>query len=153
MEKQLLRSRENKMIAGVCGGVAEYFLVDTTIVRIIWVAITLAFLPGGIIAYIVAAIVMPEKQVDFSGAVQQNNNENEASGKNGEANDQNKNFDNIKEPVKSDPQKTRIVIGGVLVFLGVLFLAKELFIFDVRYLWPLLFIGIGTFIIYKGRKK
>ena len=64
MDKRLYRSRENKMLAGACGGVAEYFQVDPTIVRIIFAAVTLAFIPGGIIAYVIAAIVMPERKFD-----------------------------------------------------------------------------------------
>lgn len=60
MSKQLYRSKNNKVIAGVCGGVAEYFEVDPTIIRIAW--LLLAF-PGGIglLAYIICWIIMPEK--------------------------------------------------------------------------------------------
>ena len=57
--KRLYRSRSNKMIAGVCGGVAEYFNIDPTIVRLLAVII-----PGfGWIAYLVCAIVVPEEPV------------------------------------------------------------------------------------------
>jgi phage shock protein C len=56
--KRLFKSRQNRIIDGVCGGIAEYFEVDPTIVRILWVIMTL--LGGsGIILYIVAMIVMP----------------------------------------------------------------------------------------------
>lgn len=58
MERRLYRSRTEKMIAGVCGGVAEYFNVDPTIVRLLWVLVTL--LGGaGVLLYIVLWIVMP----------------------------------------------------------------------------------------------
>jgi phage shock protein PspC (stress-responsive transcriptional regulator) len=58
MERRLYRSRTEKMIAGVCGGVAEYFNTDPTIVRLLWVLITL--LGGaGVLLYIVLWIVMP----------------------------------------------------------------------------------------------
>jgi phage shock protein C len=63
MEKKLYRSRTNKMIFGVCGGIAEYFNVDPTIVRLLWVVLTFAkFL--GLIAYIVCAIVVPERPIE-----------------------------------------------------------------------------------------
>lgn len=56
--KKLTRSRTNEKIAGVCGGFAEYLDVDVTLVRLIWVAAL--FLGGwGVIAYIIAWIVMP----------------------------------------------------------------------------------------------
>ncbi len=57
-QKRLYRSNNNKMICGVCGGVAEYINIDPTIVRLLWVAISLAA-GVGILAYIAAAIIMP----------------------------------------------------------------------------------------------
>ena len=56
--KKLYRSDENKMLAGVCGGIAEYFGVDTTLIRLAWVVFSL--LGGsGLLAYILAAIIIP----------------------------------------------------------------------------------------------
>ena len=57
-EKRLYKSADKK-ISGVCGGIAEYFGIDPAIVRIIW-ACTFLFTGAGLIAYIVAAIVMNE---------------------------------------------------------------------------------------------
>ncbi len=60
MEKRLYRSRSQRKIWGVCGGLAEYFNVDPTIVRL--VAVLLIFLSGlmpGILAYIVLTIIIP----------------------------------------------------------------------------------------------
>jgi phage shock protein PspC (stress-responsive transcriptional regulator) len=58
MERRLYRSRTEKMIAGVCGGVAEYFNTDPTVIRLMWVLITL--LGGaGVLVYIILWIVMP----------------------------------------------------------------------------------------------
>ncbi len=61
-EKKLCRSENNKIICGVCGGIAEYFNVDPTLVRVGW-AIISAFAGAGILAYIVAAIIMPKQEV------------------------------------------------------------------------------------------
>ena len=56
--KKLYRSAENKMLAGVCGGIAEYFGVDPTLIRLAWVVFSL--LGGsGLLAYILAAIIIP----------------------------------------------------------------------------------------------
>ena len=60
MEKRLYRIEDGKMLAGVCGGVAEYFNIDPTVVRLGWALIS-AFAGAGIIAYIAAAIIMPVK--------------------------------------------------------------------------------------------
>ncbi|MGI6778950.1 MAG: PspC domain-containing protein [Acetivibrionales bacterium] len=152
MDKQLHRSRENKMIAGVCGGVAEYFSLDPTIVRIIWAAITLAFLPGGIIAYIIAAVVIPERQVTIPGTGSQSNNMDSAGAENSGA-DGCSQYNDSNTPDKADPQRSRLFIGGVLIFLGALILAKEFAIINTKYLWPLVFIGIGAYIIYRGGRK
>ncbi len=59
MEKRLYKSISDKKICGVCGGIAEYFEIDSTIVRLAWILFTV--LGGsGIIAYIIAALVMPK---------------------------------------------------------------------------------------------
>ncbi|NLL46971.1 MAG: PspC domain-containing protein [Firmicutes bacterium] len=58
MAKRIFRSREKK-IAGVCGGLAEYFNIDPTIVRLIWLILVLAY-GTGIAAYFIAWLVIPE---------------------------------------------------------------------------------------------
>ena len=58
--KKLYRVEDSKMLAGVCGGVAEYFNIDPTIVRVLWVAASL-FAGGGVILYIIMAIIVPVK--------------------------------------------------------------------------------------------
>ncbi len=64
MDKRLYRSRTNKMIAGVCGGIAEYFNIDPTIVRL-GVALVTAVTGGvpGLVFYFIAAVIMPENPV------------------------------------------------------------------------------------------
>lgn len=62
MEKKLYRSENNKMIAGVCGGIGEYFNVDPTLIRLAAVILSIptAFF-GGIVIYIIAAIIIPSE--------------------------------------------------------------------------------------------
>lgn len=58
--KKLVKNEENRMICGVCAGVADYFEVDATLVRLIFVAASIfTGVITGIIAYAVAAVVMP----------------------------------------------------------------------------------------------
>lgn len=60
--KRLYRSRNNRMLAGVCGGIAEYFDADPTLVRIVTVVV--ALLPGpAILAYLAAWLLVPEEPV------------------------------------------------------------------------------------------
>ena len=60
MEKKLYRSAVDKKLAGVCGGLAEYFGIDSTIVRIAW--IVFMFLGGaGILLYLIMMLVMPQR--------------------------------------------------------------------------------------------
>ena len=60
--KRLMRPRANRKIAGVCAGLAEYFDLDTTLVRVLWLMITIfSAVVFGILAYFVAWIVMPEE--------------------------------------------------------------------------------------------
>ena len=60
MKKKLYKSTTDRKIAGVCGGIAEYLNVDSTIVRLIGILLVFGW-GSGLIAYIVAALVMPVK--------------------------------------------------------------------------------------------
>ena len=60
MEKKLYRSRNDKKLAGVCAGLAKYLNMDVTVIRLIMVLLTL-FVGGGLIAYIVCALLIPEE--------------------------------------------------------------------------------------------
>lgn len=63
MDKKLYRDPRNGMLAGVCAGIAEYFNMDPTIIRLAWVLFSL--LGGsGVLGYIIAAIVIPEYPMD-----------------------------------------------------------------------------------------
>lgn len=57
MKKRLYKSTVDKKISGVCGGIAEYFDIDSTIIRLAWILFT-ALGGSGIVAYIIAALVM-----------------------------------------------------------------------------------------------
>ena len=57
--KKLYKSKTDKKLCGVCGGIAEYFEIDSTIIRLLWVLLAF-FVGSGILAYIIAALIMPE---------------------------------------------------------------------------------------------
>ncbi len=60
MSKKLYRSRKDRKITGVCGGIAEYFDCDSTLIRLAWALLICAF-GTGVLAYILAAIIVPEE--------------------------------------------------------------------------------------------
>jgi phage shock protein C len=60
VEKKLYRSEKDRMIAGVCGGLVDYFDVDPVVVRLLWVAVTF-FVGAGILLYIIACIIVPNE--------------------------------------------------------------------------------------------
>lgn len=62
--KTLYRSKKNKVLAGVCGGIAEYTNLDPTLVRLL--AVVAAFMSVGIIVYIVAIFIMPEAPDNYN---------------------------------------------------------------------------------------
>ena len=124
MDKKLYRSRRNSMIGGVCGGLGEYLNVDPTIMRL--VAVLLIFADGiGLIAYIIAWIIIPR------------NPELEA------------------EIVTSERSElNRLLPGLALILLGLIFLLNNLIPwFRFRYLWPLILIVLGIFILIKAQRK
>lgn len=59
MQKRLYKSTRNIMVSGVCGGIAEYLNLDPSIIRILWVILTLASAGIGFIGYIACAIILP----------------------------------------------------------------------------------------------
>ncbi|KPU62888.1 phage shock protein [Thermococcus sp. EP1] len=61
MEKKLYRSRKNRMLFGVCGGLAEYFNVDPTLVRILFIILLIGSVGTAVLLYLLLAVVMPEE--------------------------------------------------------------------------------------------
>ncbi len=147
------------MIWGVCGGLAKYFDIDPTIIRVI--AILLLFAGGfGIVAYIILAIIVPfegtkaaeprdaarENVVEIGQTVVQVGKE-------------------IKSTLTAKPetdeearalQTRRNMLGIVLIILGVIFLISSFNLFwwlEWVKLWPLIIVAIGIIVILTGRKR
>jgi len=59
--KKLYRSKKERMVGGVAGGIAKYLDTDPTIIRLIWVLITILSVGLGLIGYLIAWIIIPEK--------------------------------------------------------------------------------------------
>lgn len=175
MQKQIFRSVRNKKVAGVCGGIGEYFSIDPTVVRIAYVALSLMIsplLPAAILAYFAAAIIIPQAPGEPSGSYQggfnttegfgfgtKENTEFHAEESTGFSDAQSSDYKDIhgdwpKQPAP-DSGKGRYVIGIVFVALGGLLLLQQLFhqLFDWKYILPLVLILFGGFIVFRGRRN
>jgi len=63
-QKRLYRSTQNRMVAGVCGGIGEYLDVDPTLVRLAFVALTLLSSGSGLVIYVILMLIVPEQLAD-----------------------------------------------------------------------------------------
>lgn len=59
MEKRLTRDVKNKKIAGVCAGIANYYNIDPTLIRVLWI-VSVVFAGGGVLAYLLCWFLIPE---------------------------------------------------------------------------------------------
>ncbi|TYQ16112.1 UNVERIFIED_CONTAM: phage shock protein C (PspC) family protein [Acetivibrio alkalicellulosi] len=147
MEKKITRSRKNRVIEGVCGGLAEYFDIDATIVRLGFV-ISIFFGGTGIIAYIVAALVIPgEKKYKPSNFY--NEDTESFSTEYDEDRDFSKTMGDTGDYSKKDRNKAFIGVG--LIILGSVFFLSQFI--NTKFLFPVVLIVVGFAIVVKGRKE
>lgn len=147
MGKKLYRSRSNKVIAGVCGGIAEYFVIDPTIVRIVFVVLGFLTAFALIAAYVIAIIIIPEGDNDSFNSFSRQNSDSHSDSPFSEPSNA------WREPAKFDSGKGGLIGGVVLVLLGIMFFVKQFFNwFDIKYMMPIILIVIGFAIIFKGRR-
>ena len=135
MNKRLHRTPDNAMIGGVCSGIAEYFDVDPTWLRLL--AVLLIFASGfGLVAYVVAWIVIPRGPLVRS-------NEQVSPPP----------LDRVVRAKSSPSRGPAFIPGVILILLGMAFLFDNLFFwFDWDYVWPLILVGAGVLLIYHAVK-
>jgi phage shock protein PspC (stress-responsive transcriptional regulator) len=128
MDKKLYRSAKDKMIGGVAGGLAEYFDIDPTIIRVLFVVSL--FLGGtGVIAYIVLWIIVPERPLVYNmGTTTEPHNTGPMEGRPADTNASAPDpVAAYQESINRRKQKRSFIGGIVLISLGVIFLADEFF--------------------------
>jgi phage shock protein C len=139
MQKRIYRSNVDNKIAGVCGGLGEYFDIDPTIVRIIMFLLIFAH-GAGLIIYIVGWIVMPKRPLDVS---------HDAAGQTGS--ETTGVVQLKKDEAKSHPNSNYLWPGLILIIIGLIFLAHNMWWwFGWGDIWPLLLIAVGAFILVKA---
>ncbi len=154
------------MIGGVCGGLAKYFDIDPTIVRVLFV-VSIFIGGGGILAYIILWIVVPEEPiVPFSGEYKSTTDDSTDSSDSGSEDQQTRSFSSeINEKVNqatneinkivNEARRNKKVFGGtILILVGILFLLDNFLPgFEFGDYWPLILIVIGAALIIKATKK
>jgi len=122
MEHRLYRSRRDRMVAGVAGGLGAYFGLDPLIVRVAF--IVLAITPGiGWLLYLVLWLVVPEEPQELVS------------------------LELMPRYHRLDARERGMLAGGVLIVLGLLLLAQEFGLWwwaSLRHLWPLALIVVGV---------
>lgn len=151
MTKKLTRNTRDKMVAGVASGLAEYFQLDVTWVRIAF-ALAVFFGGGGIWVYIILWIAVPEEAYNPFQYTDYRVNSDESQNTNTYANSNS--FGSFEKP--KNKSNLNLIGGLVLIGLGSYFLLREFDIvpywFSIKKLWPLVFVGIGLSILLKSRK-
>jgi phage shock protein C len=124
MEKRLYRSKCDKMVSGVCGGIAEYFEVDSTMVRLLCV-ISIFALGTGILLYILASIIIPER-TDIESVL------------------------NLNEEKNTKFLGYSFILIGLILFIKRFPVFHWI---NFKLLFPILIIGLGVVVLGKSFKK
>ena len=163
MEKRLYRSRTDRMIWGVCGGLAKYFNSDPTIIRII-ALLTIFFGGAGILAYVILAIVVPvesSKATEPKDVIKENVAEMKET-----ATDLGREISSTFKKDEGNKDKPEAggstgrglwnIVGILVIVIGVLALLGAFGIlewFTWAKLWPLVLVVIGVLIILGARRR
>ncbi|TCL76848.1 phage shock protein C (PspC) family protein [Hydrogenispora ethanolica] len=138
--KRLYRSVRDRRIAGVAGGMAEYFAVDVTLIRLLWI-LAVIFGGSGILAYIIAWIVIPDQPT-------RSETETEAGG--GAPSEP------AVETIDVTPDRSSKIsyVGIFLILLGIFFLIRTFIPWHLtRYFWPLLLVLLGIALLVPNRRR
>lgn len=146
---RLYRSETNRILGGVSAGLADFFSIDPTLVRVIFVLLSV-FGGSGILIYILLWIIVPAENSGNIGLTNEDlkNNAKEIGKKAQEFGN------NIGKSVER--QNSRQIIGIILLSLGGLFLLSNLGVFGVinfEKLWPLILVAIGLAILFRNGDK
>ena len=119
----LRRSKTDRVVGGVAGGLGRYLGIDPVILRIAFVLLAISG-GSGVLLYLIAWIAIPE----------------ESEG------------DPVGESIQSDNYTGRLIVGGAIIMIGSILLVSTIFPAIDQYLWPLAIVALGAFIVMGGRK-
>lgn len=119
----LRRSKTERVVGGVAGGLGRYLGIDPVILRIAFVLLAISG-GSGVLLYLIAWIAIPEE----------------------------KEGDPVGESLQRDSYTGRLIVGGTIILVGSILLVSTVFPAIDQYLWPLAIVAIGAFIVLGGRR-
>lgn len=152
---RLYRSRHDRMLAGVAGGLAEMWGADPSLVRVIW-ALLVVFTGGiALLVYIVMALVVPEESLDFEGPPV---TAGEAATPEARAAALAAHDARVAARRASAGERgafsASMILGGFLIILGGFFLAREFLpSIDFDWFWPLVLVGLGVLLVVTSMRR
>ena len=150
---RLYRSRHDRMLAGVAGGLAEMWGADPSLVRVIW-ALLVVFTGGiALLVYIVMALVVPEEPLDFDRAAAASEAATpEARAEALAAHEARVAARRALGDRGAFPAS--VILGGFLIILGGFFLAREFLpSIDFDWFWPLVLVGLGVLLVVTSMRR
>ncbi len=150
MERKLTRIPSEAVVGGVAAGMSDYFGIDRTIIRVLWVVLLLLPIPPNFfwtaVVYIIFWAALPEGLPGGNGMVDGTvGNQNVGSGP----------YTSTSQPNSSDPDRSIKIIGVVLLGVGAILLLDELpYWYQIReYIWPVALILGGAYLLLRQRDK
>lgn len=159
MKSRLERSTTNRVIGGVCGGIAEYLAVDPTLVRVVFVVTAFLTAGLGVLAYIVLLVLMPQPghPAPFTSAPPPATPTDMTARMDAESTPTAPMTVAPVDPAihAAEAERRRMAFGYILIAVGVAFLLSNAGVFRFvqwQFLWPLVLIGIGVlFLVQRVR--
>ncbi len=122
VQKRLYRSKNDRMVAGVCGGLGHYFGIDPVLVRLAFVALTVAG-GVGILIYLVSAIILPEATEE----------------------------EDVPSDESRTKTEGRLIFGGLFIVVGGYLLLREVFPwYSDRIVWGVILVAVGLAVVLRG---
>jgi phage shock protein C len=143
--KRLYRNRSDKVISGVCGGLGKYLGIDPIIVRIVWAFLIFA-MGTGVLAYIIAMIIIPLEPIDEDIYADSKKDLSQPQ---------------LTSSSTTDPAKTLLLVAGIIIIIiGIAALFGNIFGwigwlwgFGSKLIWPVIIIVVGVLILVSYTKK
>lgn len=145
--KKIYRDKDDYIVAGVCSGIAEYFEIDSTLIRVIFILLTIGG-GSGVLIYLILWLIIPkeggkEMKVDREKNVKEFTDDVSEKAQSIAK--------EIKREVKSEKRGSGSLLGLILVILGMVILAKKLLPMDIdwEYVWTGILIFLGFYLMVR----
>lgn len=149
MAERLYRSPDDRMLAGVAGGLAEMLDIDPSIIRIVWAVLIVVTGGLALLVYIVMAIVVPERPIGVKPRQQGGSDAAGVGAARGAASPPTSTAPSrARRRDRSDGARGGLVAGLILIVIGGFFLVRELIpSIDLGFWWPTVAIGLGVVLV------